>query len=86
MWRLGPDGYGSISSWYQWFSGGRLARNRVRDVEGPLVLPDALPLRLDLVGLVSRWCHRKCPLERKNLSEERPWGGWRSVAARVSLD
>src|ERR1700751_4520313 len=21
MWRLGPDGYGSISSWYQWFSG-----------------------------------------------------------------
>src|SRR5262249_5736463 len=20
MWRLGPDGYGSISSWYQWFS------------------------------------------------------------------
>src|SRR5947209_8372215 len=22
MWRLGPDGYGSISSWYQWFSAG----------------------------------------------------------------
>ena len=21
MWRLGPDGYGSISSWYQCFSG-----------------------------------------------------------------
>src|SRR5580765_3677981 len=21
MCRLGPDGYGSISSWYQWFSG-----------------------------------------------------------------
>src|SRR6266581_1185692 len=20
MWGLGPDGYGSISSWYQWFS------------------------------------------------------------------
>ncbi len=34
--------------------GRRRARNRVRDVEGPRVLPDALPLRLDLVGLVSR--------------------------------
>src|SRR5437868_13891759 len=21
MWRLGPEGYGSISSWYQWLSG-----------------------------------------------------------------
>src|SRR3954463_10296055 len=23
MWRLGPEGDGSISSWYQWFSGVR---------------------------------------------------------------
>jgi hypothetical protein len=41
-------------------------------VERLLVFPDALPLHLDFLGLVSR-CHRKRLLERKNLSEERPW-------------
>ena len=34
--------------------GRRLARDRVRDAEGALVLPDALPFRFDLVWLVSR--------------------------------
>src|SRR5207245_8253304 len=38
--------------------GERRARHRIRDVEGPRLLPDALPLRLDFVRLVSR-CHRK---------------------------
>ena len=82
MWRLGPDGYGSISSWYQCVLGRRRARLRIRDVEGPRVLPDALPFRLDLVRLVSR-CHRKRLLERKSLSEERPWGAG-AASPRVS--
>ena len=40
-----PDGYGSISSWYQWFGGSSPGAGFGR-MEGLLVLPDALPLSL----------------------------------------
>ena len=63
-----PDGYGSISSWYQWRSSRLLAGGGVRRVEGPLVLPDALPLRLDLlVG-------RICSVIRPSLGTKKPLG------------
>ena len=42
-----PDGYGSISSTYVFCGVGVSPGAGFGDVEGPLVLPDALPLRLD---------------------------------------
>ena len=85
MWRLGPDGYGSISSWYQWFSGVGAPGTGF----GTLKARSSSQTRCHFasiswgsyLGVIER-----CPLERKNLSEERPWGGRRGVAARVSLD
>jgi hypothetical protein len=84
MWRLGPDGYGSISSWYQWFSGVGAPGTGF----GTLKARSSSQTRCHFASI--SWGSylgviEIGPLKRKNLSEERPWGGWRGAAARVSL-
>jgi hypothetical protein len=84
MWMLGAEGYGSISSWYQWFS----AVGAPGTGFGTWNAPSSSQTRCHLVS-ISRGSYlgviEKRPLERKNLSEERPWGGRRGLAALVSL-
>ncbi len=85
MWRLGPDGYGSISSWYQWFSGVGAPGTGF----GTLKARSSSQTRCHFASISCGsylGVIEKTSSERKNLSEERPRGGRRSVAARVSLN
>ena len=68
-----PEGYGSISSWYQWRSSAPSPGAGFGVVEGSLVLPDALPLGLDLLWVVSVCPSSVRPWIQKSLSGERPW-------------
>ena len=63
-----PDGYGSISSWYQCSLPDALARLGIGHLEGALVGPDALPLRLDRLRVVL--LHRSSPGTKKPLAGE----------------
>ncbi len=54
------------------------AGGRIRRMEGPLVLPDALPLRFDLVRFVSRCVHDD-PGYKKASRVERPWEARRDL-------
>jgi hypothetical protein len=65
--------------------GRRRTRDRVRDVEGSFVLPDALPFLLDVVGLVSR-CHLKESSETKKPLRGEAVGSRRGLAACFSLN
>src|SRR5215469_8636696 len=80
MCRLGPDGYGSISSWYQWFSTGGSPGTGLSTWKAPASSQTRCHFASiscgSYLGVIG-----KRPLERKNLSEERPLGGRRGFRA-----
>ncbi len=86
MWRLGPDGYGSISSWYQWFSA---SVGSPGTGFGTLKARSSSQTRCHFASI--SWGSYLGVVDKTSPGTKKPLrgeavGGWRSVAARVSLN
>src|SRR5215471_11718747 len=79
MWMLGADGYGSISSWYQWLSAAGSPSTGFSTWKAPASSQTRCHFASISWGSYLGVVIEKCPMERKNLSEERPWGSRRGL-------